>query len=151
MKATGIVRRLDDLGRIVIPKEIRRTFSIRENDPLELFVDTEKGLVCFRKYTEAQDEFIEAVSKPLQHAGIAFYIKNTYDEIVFLSKQYSDNHITSPADTESLGSFHKFSVCLDQGYGEEKLLTIVVDPEFSPVYYDEIVKVAIEVAKAKNN
>ena len=39
MKATGIVRRIDDLGRVVIPKEIRRTLRIREGDPLEIFVD----------------------------------------------------------------------------------------------------------------
>ncbi len=39
MKATGIVRRIDDLGRVVIPKEIRRTLKIREGDPLEIFVD----------------------------------------------------------------------------------------------------------------
>ena len=41
MKATGIVRRIDDLGRIVIPKEIRRTLRIRETDPLEIFTDKE--------------------------------------------------------------------------------------------------------------
>ncbi len=39
LKATGIVRRIDDLGRVVIPKEIRRTLRIREGDPLEIFVD----------------------------------------------------------------------------------------------------------------
>ena len=49
MKATGIVRRIDDLGRVVIPKEIRRTASIREGDPLEIFLD-ENGAVVFRKY-----------------------------------------------------------------------------------------------------
>ena len=43
MKATGIVRRIDDLGRIVIPKEIRRTLRIREGDPLEIFTDREAG------------------------------------------------------------------------------------------------------------
>ena len=42
MKATGIVRRIDDLGRVVIPKEIRRTLRIREGDPLEIFTDREK-------------------------------------------------------------------------------------------------------------
>ena len=41
MKATGIVRRIDDLGRVVIPKEIRRTLRIRESDPLEIFTDRE--------------------------------------------------------------------------------------------------------------
>lgn len=48
MKATGIVRRIDDLGRVVIPKEIRQTLRIREGDPLELWLD--KDTVCFKKY-----------------------------------------------------------------------------------------------------
>ena len=48
MKATGIIRRVDDLGRVVIPKEIRRTMKIREDDPLEIY--TEKDAVVFRKY-----------------------------------------------------------------------------------------------------
>ena len=50
MKATGIVRRIDDLGRVVIPKEIRRTMRIREGDPLEIFTDRE-GEVIFKKYS----------------------------------------------------------------------------------------------------
>ena len=50
MKATGIVRRIDDLGRVVIPKEIRRTMRIREGDPLEIYTDTD-GEVIFKKYS----------------------------------------------------------------------------------------------------
>ena len=50
MKATGIVRRIDDLGRVVIPKEIRRTLRIREGDPLEIFVDHD-GEVILKKYS----------------------------------------------------------------------------------------------------
>lgn len=50
MKATGIVRRIDDLGRVVIPKEIRRTLRIREGDPLEIYTDRE-GEVIFKKYS----------------------------------------------------------------------------------------------------
>jgi AbrB family transcriptional regulator, stage V sporulation protein T len=50
MKATGIVRRIDDLGRVVIPKEIRRTMRIREGDPLEIFTDRE-GEVILKKYS----------------------------------------------------------------------------------------------------
>ncbi len=50
MKATGIVRRIDDLGRVVIPKEIRRTMRIREGDPLEIYTNRE-GEVIFKKYS----------------------------------------------------------------------------------------------------
>lgn len=53
MKATGIVRRIDDLGRIVIPKEIRRSLRIREGDPLELY--TQDGAVTFKKYSPMGD------------------------------------------------------------------------------------------------
>ncbi len=50
MKATGIVRRMDDLGRVVIPKEIRRTMRIGEGSPLEIFIDKDGGII-FRKYS----------------------------------------------------------------------------------------------------
>lgn len=50
MKATGIVRRIDDLGRVVIPKEIRRTMRIREGDPLEIYTNND-GEVIFKKYS----------------------------------------------------------------------------------------------------
>ena len=50
MKATGMVRRIDDLGRVVIPKEIRRTMRIREGDPLEIFTDKD-GELIFKKYS----------------------------------------------------------------------------------------------------
>ena len=54
MKATGIVRRIDDLGRVVIPKEIRRTLRIREGDPLEIYTDRE-GQIVLKKYSMMGD------------------------------------------------------------------------------------------------
>ncbi len=54
MKATGVVRRVDDLGRIVIPKEIRRTMRMREGDPLEIFI-MGTGEVVLKKYSMMQD------------------------------------------------------------------------------------------------
>ncbi|MDD3164661.1 MAG: stage V sporulation T C-terminal domain-containing protein [Oscillospiraceae bacterium] len=54
MKATGIVRRIDDLGRVVIPKEIRRTLRIREGDPLEIYTEKD-GEVIFKKYSPMSD------------------------------------------------------------------------------------------------
>ena len=68
MKATGIVRRIDDLGRVVIPKEIRRTMRIKEGDPLEIFTDRE-GEVIFKKYSPIGElgpiatQYTEALNK----------------------------------------------------------------------------------------
>ncbi len=59
MKATGIVRRIDDLGRVVIPKEIRRTMRIREGDPLEIYTDRD-GEVIFKKYSPVGEMLEEA-------------------------------------------------------------------------------------------
>ncbi len=68
MKATGIVRRIDDLGRVVIPKEIRRTMRIRDGEPLEIYTSRE-GEVIFKKYSPLgelashADSFAQAISK----------------------------------------------------------------------------------------
>ena len=69
MKATGIVRRIDDLGRIVIPKEIRRTMRIREGDPLEIFTNKD-GEVIFKKYSPIGEltEHVDAFAQTLSHA-----------------------------------------------------------------------------------
>ncbi|SHJ70925.1 transcriptional regulator, AbrB family [Clostridium amylolyticum] len=72
MKATGIVRRIDDLGRVVIPKEIRRTLRIREGDPLEIFTDREGGVIL-KKYspieelTDFSKEYAESLQQVVGH------------------------------------------------------------------------------------
>ena len=70
MKATGIVRRIDDLGRVVIPKEIRRTMRIREGDPLEIFTDND-GEVIFKKYSPIGElgAFASQYAEVLQKSG----------------------------------------------------------------------------------
>lgn len=69
MKATGIVRRIDDLGRVVIPKEIRRTMRIREGDPLEIFTNRE-GEVIFKKYSamESMSQKVQVFADALSRA-----------------------------------------------------------------------------------
>ncbi len=68
MKATGIVRRIDDLGRVVIPKEIRRVMRIREGDPLEIYTEPDGGVV-FKKYSpvgelsRVSEEYAEAINR----------------------------------------------------------------------------------------
>ncbi len=72
MKATGIVRRIDDLGRVVIPKEIRRTMRIREGDPLEIFTNRD-GEVIFKKYSpigelsEFAGDYVDVLSRTTGH------------------------------------------------------------------------------------
>lgn len=100
MKATGIVRRIDDLGRVVIPKEIRRTMRIKEGDPLEIFVDRE-GDVILKKYspiTALSDfarEYADALSNTLQTTVLIA----DRDEIIAVSggsrKDFLHHHIGS--------------------------------------------------------
>ena len=72
MKATGIVRRIDDLGRVVIPKEIRRTLRIREGDPLEIFTDRDGGVIL-KKYspieelTDFSKEYCDSLQQVIGH------------------------------------------------------------------------------------
>lgn len=100
MKATGIVRRIDDLGRVVIPKEIRRTMRIREGDPLEIYTDRQGGVVL-KKYSpinelnEFAGEFIESAHSILGDSAV---VTDT-DQIVAVSgisrKEYLDKRISS--------------------------------------------------------
>ena len=99
MKATGIVRRIDDLGRIVIPKEIRRTLRIKEGDPLEIYTDRE-GEVIFKKYSpigELQSfaaEYADALQKT---SSVPIFICDR-DEVIAVSgaskKEYLDRKIS---------------------------------------------------------
>ena len=99
MKATGIVRRIDDLGRVVIPKEIRRTMRIREGDPLEIYTDRE-GEVIFKKYSPIGElqgfasEYADALQKT---SAMPIFICDR-DEIIAVSgaskKEYLDRKIS---------------------------------------------------------
>ena len=103
MKATGIVRRIDDLGRVVIPKEIRRVLRIREGDPLEIYTGN-TGEVILKKYSpinelsEFAGEYVETASKVL---GGTVIVSDT-DQIIAASgaerKSYLDKHIDAELD-----------------------------------------------------
>jgi len=99
MKATGIVRRIDDLGRVVIPKEIRRTMRIREGDPLEIYTDRE-GEVIFKKYSpigelaQFASQYAETLNKT---CGISVVICDR-DAVIACAgipkREYNDRKIT---------------------------------------------------------
>lgn len=103
MKATGVVRRIDDLGRIVIPKEIRRTLRIREGDPLEIFTDKE-GEIILKKYSpigelsEFASQYAETLAKTTGHIACI----SDKDTIIAVSgapkKEYLEKSISNEVE-----------------------------------------------------
>lgn len=75
MKATGIIRRIDDLGRVIIPKEIRRSMRIREGDPFEIFLDGQGGVI-FRKYSQLgmSDDVLRTANLMAKFSGMEIAI-----------------------------------------------------------------------------
>lgn len=98
MKATGIVRRIDDLGRVVIPKEIRRTLRIREGDPLEIFVDRD-GEVILKKYSPIGElgDFAREYAESLFESTGHIVMISDRDNIIAVSggsrKEYMDKQV----------------------------------------------------------
>ncbi len=99
MKATGIVRRIDDLGRVVIPKEIRRTLRIKEGDPLEIYTASD-GEVIFKKYSPMGEisEFSGQYSDVLSRAAEMPVIITDRDHVISVSglpkKDVMERHIS---------------------------------------------------------
>lgn len=100
MKATGIVRRIDDLGRVVIPKEIRRTMRIKDGEPLEIYVDRE-GEVILKKYSPITDlgqhakEYVDSLHEAL---GYIVCIADR-DEIIAVSGGFKKDLLKKPIGT----------------------------------------------------
>ncbi|WP_410772356.1 stage V sporulation protein T [Fontibacillus sp. BL9] len=100
MKATGIVRRIDDLGRVVIPKEIRRTLRIREGDPLEIFVDRD-GEVILKKYSPIGElgDFAKEYAESLYESTGHITLISDRDTIIAIAgaskKEYLDKQISA--------------------------------------------------------
>lgn len=101
MKATGIVRRVDDLGRIVIPKEIRRTLRIREGDPLEIYTEKDGGVI-FRKYSPMGDlqEFAAHMCEAIGGATGRIAAVADRDSIIALSGAPKRELIDKPNSAE---------------------------------------------------
>ena len=101
MKATGIVRRVDDLGRIVIPKEIRRTLKIREGDPLEIYTEKDGGVI-FRKYSPMSDlqDFAAQICESIgANTGCVAAVSDR-DSIIALSGAPKRELLEKPNSTE---------------------------------------------------
>ena len=98
MKATGIVRRIDELGRVVIPKEIRRTLRIKDGDPLEIFTDRDE--LMLKKYSPIAtlEKFSEGTTRSLSDLSGCLAVICDTDEILFASgegrKEFAKKHVS---------------------------------------------------------
>ncbi len=104
MKATGIVRRIDDLGRVVIPKEIRRTMRIREGDPLEIYTEKD-GEVIFKKYSPIGElgdfaaNYVETLAKASGHGACITDRDNVIAVSGIPKKELMEKRISHELDT----------------------------------------------------
>lgn len=138
MKATGIVRRIDDLGRVVIPKEIRRTLRIREGDPLEIFTGRD-GEVILKKYSpigelsEFATEYAESLHEALQHNAII----SDRDTIIAVSgvskKEYLEKRVSKTLEKIMED---RETVVLNQG---DKLITFASDESDTSKYTAQVI------------
>lgn len=137
MKATGIVRRIDDLGRVVIPKEIRRTLRIREGDPLEIYVD-EDGEVILKKYSPIGElgNFVKEYAEALYESVHQSVLIADRDQIIATAgvskKMYMEKKIgplieQSMNERRVIKEVNKMHVELFQGEREE-ISSLIIAP-----------------------
>ena len=138
MKATGIVRRIDELGRVVIPKEIRRTLRIREGDPLEIYTDRE-GEVILKKYSpigemgDVARQFAESLHRIVGHVAII-----TDRDVVLAasghrSKDYIDTGLSLPLE-QAMADRKTIHV----NDGEGKTISMIASEE-DAVYVSQVI------------
>ena len=130
MKPTGIVRRIDDLGRIVIPKEIRRNCGIQEGDPLEIYAD-KNGIIELRKYKITIEE--EPTPKPTEKT-VHIYINNCTGETIgedraedIISQRAKEEEEDKQTQTDFL------SQCIENG-NDNDIMWMIYDYDDSESY-----------------
>ena len=133
MKATGIVRRIDDLGRVVIPKEIRRTLRLREGTPLEIFTDRE-GEIILKKYSPIGEFAVQYAEAMAQSTGLMVCIADR-DQIIAVSggpkKEYYQKTISRALE---LAVSERQNICAARG-----------EKAFIPITSDEVEESSAEV------
>ena len=134
MKATGIVRRIDDLGRVVIPKEIRRTLRIREGDPLEIFVDRD-GEVILKKYSLllTWSTLLRNMQTPYESTGYTALIADDHEIVAvaggpkktYLGKELSQDLIRLARDSEGAAVVNQKTQIVEGVYGESAAVSMI--------------------------
>lgn len=139
MKATGIVRRIDDLGRVVIPKEIRRTLRIREGDPLEIFTDREGGVIL-KKYSPIEElsnfskEYAESLQATIGHIVLICDKDNIISVSGSTKKEYMDKKIST--EVEQIMEERKG---MNLGEGADKIVPLIDDEDVDGKYSAQVI------------
>lgn len=139
MKATGIVRRIDDLGRVVIPKEIRRTLRIREGDPLEIFTDKE-GEVILKKYSPIGElgDFASQYAESLHKTSGHITCIADRDTIIAVSGASKKEFLDKSLSTD-LERIIEEKTTLVVKSSDEKTITITADETGDRKYSSQVV------------
>ena len=139
MKATGIVRRIDELGRIVVPKEIRRTLRLREGDPLEIFTDRDGGVIlkkysAIRELTNFASEYSESLHQTIGNIILICDRDNIISVSGTTKKEYLEKKVS--ADLEKMMEDRKSFV--SEGV-VKKAIALFEDEEIEGKYLDQII------------
>jgi len=128
MKATGIVRRIDDLGRVVIPKEIRRTMRIREGDPLEIFTDKD-GELIFKKYSPIGElsDFAAQICDSLRKATDGIVAVSDRDSVIAIAGGAKRELMDKPISQQLAAVMESRSVYRQESGGSS--MPVVADDE----------------------
>ncbi len=126
MKATGIVRRIDDLGRVVIPKEIRRTLRIREGDPLEIYTSAD-GSITLKKYSPIFElsQYAEQLVRVLENAFSGTVLISDKDMVIASCGDLRKNYDRKPISKKA-----------EQAIDNRRTL-LLTNGEYLPIYEEE--------------
>lgn len=143
MKATGIVRRIDDLGRVVIPKEIRKTLRIREGDPLEIFTDRE-GEVILKKYSPIGElsDFAAQYAETLHKTSGHITCIADRDSIIAVSGISKKDFLEKPLSPEVERIIEEKNTLVVKS-PEDKSISIVADENGERKYTAQVVSTII--------
>ena len=122
MKATGIIRKIDDLGRVVIPKEIRKTLRIREGDPMEIYVE-KNGEIILKRFAplgDIVDEVICLADVLAKNTGFSVYITDT-QTVIAVSSKNKKNNLDRQITEELLNILEERSLFINKGENEIKI------------------------------
>lgn len=143
MKATGIVRRIDDLGRVVIPKEIRKTLRIREGDPLEIFTDRE-GEVILKKYSPIGElsDFAAQYAETLHKTSGHITCIADRDSIIAVSGTSKKDFLEKPLSPEVERIIEEKNTLVVKS-PEDKTISITADENGERKYTAQVVSTII--------